>query len=632
MKKHFTLLAGVLALGVSNAQVTKSYPKLSKAPLSIAEYDGSVSVKPQGTAKADGDLLYSDDFSVPANWTVGSASLTQGMFELGNNGSPGMTSVTQYMGAMASTSAGNGFAFFNGVQYLLGGAVEIQNTWVQSDTFDLSSATTIRIEFQQRYRAFNSDVTYVEFSEDGGVTWSESVIVNSGVVTNAQATQNTVFVDIPCNNTQYGVIRFRWENTDDDDQFGSGYGWCVDDLKIYQGYGNNLEISNTHSYTGTQFLQYTKFPISQNAAGIETQFDAEFYNKGYNSQNANLTVTSGSYNQTGSDVTVASFAGDTVAVLTPNGAPMPSTVGTYDYTFTLGSSNNTLQLTSDDAATMPFEMTNWIMAVDKFNGTAGSIDGTFTRFSTQSAGQLTGIGTLFEIFEDGEIGGVQVGIATVPTAQQANYNGHEFFATLLIYNPNTQDFEYVTETDPMVLTTSMYGKLQSFNFNNPLTVNAGDLYLVMGTSYLAGNGYGVPFAFSGYVSAGNTLGTVGDAYPADLTGLASDPATPTIVEAPVVRLDFQNHVGIKENTAFSGVSTYPNPFNNNTTVSFNLKSDSEVAVAVTDLAGRVVYTSTANMSAGQNEIAIDGSSFNAGVYTVAITSNGATTTQRIVKK
>ncbi len=629
MKKHITLLSGLLAVSGAFAQIDQ-LPMHRMAMSTIAPFEGKTNHQHHGAVKADGDLIFEDDFSGSFLWTPGTSG--QGTFELGNNSSPGITSSNDYMGEMESTTAANDFAFFNGVQYILAQNVDPQNTWIMSDTIDLSSTGSINLQFEQRYRAFNSDVTYVEFSADGGVTWVQSIVVNGDLTTNAPAAQNTISLNFPVANTPYGVIRFRWENTMDNDNYGSGYGWYIDDIKVYAGYGNNLELVEPHSYFGTQGLQYTKFPASQAVSGnIQVQFDADIKNTGYNAQDANLNVTSGSYNETGSDVTVAAFSNTTVEVIIPNEFTVPSTPAVSDFVFTAGSSSSTLSATSDDSKTQSFEVTDWIMAQDAYDGTPESMTGSFTGFSNQSQGDLTGIGNMFEIFENGEIGGVQVGIANFAASSQTPYIGRELTVTLLRFTGS--EFEYVTTSDPIEIAGTHFGTLVDFVFDDPITVVGGDVYLALATSYVgSGTSGGVPIAFAGTHQDSTTFGTVGDAFPDDLTRMAADPGR-NVVAAPVVRLDFQNHVGVADATIVSGVTTAPNPFLNETTVAFNLKNEAEVSLVVTDLAGRIVYTvAAANMAAGSQAITIDGAELTAGMYNCILHIGNTAVTNRIVKK
>lgn len=632
MKKHITLLSGLLIASGTFAQVAGSnIPMRKKQGVKFAQFEGLESKVNQGTLKADGDLIWEDDFSGTNPWTTGSEpNGVQGTFEIGNNSSTGMANVVTYMGAMASSTAANGFAFFNGVQYLLAANVNVQNTWVKSEVIDFTGIESVQLSFQQRYRAFNSDVCYVEFSEDGGTTWSVSEIVNSTVVTNAAASQNTVTLDFPVNGTATGVLRFRWEEVSDDNDFGSGYGWCIDDVKIYSGFGNNMQMLFAHNQVGTQGLQYTKFPASQVVAGLKTSFGAEVKNTGYNEQEAYLKVVAGTYDYTGTaPVTIAAFDKDSVAILEADGFQIPSTVGVYNYNYTVVTDSVLVQAT-DDVKSKKFEVTNSLMATDNFDNTAASIDGVFTAFQSQSPGNLTGIGTYFEVFADGEIGAFQVGIGTVATAQQSQYVGREFYVTVLKYNGT--DFEYETQTDPIVFASNMFGKTVTFYLPQTIGVVAGDVLIVMANAYVGTTGGGIPFAFSGVNPAGATIGATGETFPDDLTGLASDDATPNIVEAPVVRVDFQSYVGINENVA-ANLAVAPNPFNNETAISFNLKASADVSVVVTDLAGRTVLTVPAtNMMAGNQSVTIDGTSLNAGVYNATLKIGNDLVTKRIVKK
>jgi hypothetical protein len=209
-------------------------------------------------------VIWQNDFSNSADWTIGTNG--QGTFIIGNSFHPEMADVTQYMGTLTNTgtTASNGFAFFNGVQYLLAGSVSPQDTWVTSDTIDLSlfAFSYITLSFNQRFRHFNFDSTSVEISEDGGQTWV-SYPLNQGIVPNDPAIQNTVLMLIPVNQSALTRIRFRWKNESADSQFGSGYGWIIDDVKLFNCNGapainQTLNISECQSYTSQSGQIYSQ--------------------------------------------------------------------------------------------------------------------------------------------------------------------------------------------------------------------------------------------------------------------------------------------------------------------------------------------------------------------------------------
>ncbi len=619
MRKQVTLLSG-LALLAGTAFAQQNIPTLQAKPSKFAVSKGIENKKNEGVLKAEGDPIWSDDFSGANPWTIGTTG--QGTFIIGNNSHAQMVSNANYLGNMASTTAANGFAFFNGTQYLINGAVDPQNTTVASEVIDFTGVQTITVSFQQRYRAFNSDVTYVEFSGDGGTTWTVSEAINTTVPTNGATEQNTVSVFIPVGGTANGMIRFRWENLSDDDGFGSGYGWCIDDVEIFEGYGDNVSLMYTYSGVGAQVLQYTKFPLGQTASAGNISFGAEFKNVGHNAQEAALHVTSGAYDFTGAAVAVPTpaFTVDSVEIVTASGKPMPTVAGAADFTFEIVSSA-TLNLTADDSKTVPFEVTPFVYAVDSYDGTAASLDGSFEGW--QGGSGDPGIGTLYEIFEDGEIGSIDIGIGEVSNEQ--TYIGREFIGLIYVYNPGNDEFEYYDETDPHALVAADFGSLVKLKLPSTISVSPG-LFLVMASSF---SGSPVPFAFSGMAPSGTTLGLNAGA----VTRLASDDATPNIVEAPVVRLDFQSYVGVNELENVAGITASPNPFNNATEISFDLKADAEVSIVVTDLAGRTVMTiPTANYNAGAQKVSIDGASLNAGVYNYTLTVGNNVVTKRIVKK
>src|SRR5690606_15052313 len=92
--------------------------------------------------KALGDTILADDFSNASNWTI-SAPNTQGQWQIVST-TP--ANVTQYLGAMASTTAANGFGMFNAVQYLITGPVDPQQALLTyNGTLDLSTYTDVNI-------------------------------------------------------------------------------------------------------------------------------------------------------------------------------------------------------------------------------------------------------------------------------------------------------------------------------------------------------------------------------------------------------------------------------------------------------------------------------------------------------
>jgi hypothetical protein len=620
MKKQFTILSILtIASSLSFAQTVPAFKKMELKSSKITIADPKSVIYGSTIEKAGGDIVWSDDFSGTATWNIGSeATSTQGAFVIGAYPSQ----MSTYIGAMTNGTAP--LASFNGIQYLLSGPVGVQNCWIETPAIDFSNVTSgiVTVSFNQRYRRFNHDGTFVEVSTDNGATWT-SFQVNTTAVTNGSVIQNTESIDIPVGTgVTQGKVRFRWESLTADDNYGSGYGWAIDNVSIKEGYLNNVALNQQFTSVGSAFLSYTKIPTTQAAAAGQVGFGAIAKNTGTDAQDVTLTVTNGTYSQASSPITISSFLKDSLSIDATNGYTMPTTAGIANYTFTL-SSNNTLDATSDDSGVVPFEVTNSIYAADYFDGTAASLGSSFSGWQNGTGDPE--IGTVFEIFTPQTLHAIQIGIGSVPTASQSTYNGRTIVGK--IYEvPSTGDPIIIDATDEHVMVAGEYGNLIKLYFSLPVDLEAGKLYLITASTTL---GSEIPVAFSGNIIAGNVLGKDGDSF----IGLAADAILGNVVKCPVVRMDFTDYSGLDELASEFNVNAYPNPFNNATDITFELKNESKVAISISDIAGREVMKIAAeNYAAGAHSIAIDGEQLNAGVYNYSIKIGNNVITKRIVKK
>jgi hypothetical protein len=90
-----------------------------------------------------------------------------------------------------------------------------------------------------------------------------------------------------------------------------------------------------------------------------------------------------------------------------------------------------------------------------------------------------------------------------------------------------------------------------------------------------------------------------------------------------------NNVSISEN-AIDGLGVYPNPFSTTTTVKFNNNTGADAIIEVMNMLGQVVYTENAGDASGMQNVTIDGSSFDAGIYMVNVKAGAVITSKRIV--
>jgi hypothetical protein len=152
----------------------------------------------------------------------------------------------------------------------------------------------------------------------------------------------------------------------------------------------------------------------------------------------------------------------------------------------------------------------------------------------------------------------------------------------------------------------------------PVTLNAGDIVLVTACHF--GGTSEVRFAYAQNTYEQSVIGYLADASLFSLTQ----------PNAIMIRLsdDPSGSVAEVENTI--GMSVYPNPANNQATVSFAVNNDATASVNVTDLTGKVVYTSALGSVNGAQKVTVNTESLTNGVYMVNVIVDGTVSTQKLI--
>ena len=591
--------------------------KKTQNPLLLPDKEsGKNTVNNSSLLKTGGDIIWQNDFSATAitnPWEITTAG--QGTFEIGTSTSVAASNpdLIAYLGAMATTgtTATNGYAFFDGVQYLVLGAIDIQNTSITSSTIDLSSYTqpAITISFNQRFRHFNYDETYVEMSQDGGVTWAYSQQVNAEEATNGTSLQNNLSLIVPVTASANTKIRFRWSSNTDSDLYGSGYGWMIDDVKLIEPYADEFTLTKVWTGDIVQKWDYYSTPLTQ---VIPMTVGAVVSNMGATSQTKAVSIeilqgTTPVYTAT-ENITILSGVTDT---LWHTSTFTPAANGVYTVKFSLP----TDAITTNNTQSENFEVTQNIY------GHNFPILGTsFFGFNTLDA--EIGMGNLYEINANQQLNGINVQFATgtTPTSEVRC----ELWEVLTGIQADMNFITDVTYTVPSPLNISTPTTIA---FSSPAQMEAGKLYMVILKTYqdatntlrirssIKGDddfstiGYG-PFAEGGVVNYFTSWG-----------------------ESPYISLNFDPTIGINETTnEISGVSIYPNPISSSVNLEMNIANPSEVSIQVTDLSGKIVATQNLGfLPLGKNQTTIQSASFNNGLYYVTISSNGTSVTKKFIK-
>ena len=98
----------------------------------------------------------------------------------------------------------------------------------------------------------------------------------------------------------------------------------------------------------------------------------------------------------------------------------------------------------------------------------------------------------------------------------------------------------------------------------------------------------------------------------------------------VAGMEVTSVTGITENDLTSSVNVFPNPFTDNTTLSFSAAEAGQASVVVYNLVGKkVIEMNLGNIAAGTQTFELDFASMEAGIYLVSLTAGNETSTLRV---
>jgi hypothetical protein len=122
----------------------------------------------------------------------------------------------------------------------------------------------------------------------------------------------------------------------------------------------------------------------------------------------------------------------------------------------------------------------------------------------------------------------------------------------------------------------------------------------------------------------------------DPTGLIDNASSVTISEAVTNGYITGTEVGTtgvtETNTIGDQINLYPNPANNNATITLNLDKESTVSVAIYQVNGALVAKKEYGKLSGGMLLPIEMANFSKGMYFVNITIDGKTSIKKLVKE
>lgn len=626
MNRIYSLAAVLLIGGNLSAQRVQNsavltFDKVKEAVPTLAQHH------PANTTLRDAqDVLFTEDFANGFDGNNGIGPWTIA----GPNGNIWRHTFSGPVGAysnptqaLASASAANGWMIFNSDSAntdwtdttIVASPVEWVGSLV-SPVMDLTGYPAVEVIFSQRMRYCCSDDTpghFLEVSTDGGISWDASnrFPTENGILDNADPGTQTISVNIAGALAGHALNNVQIRFTHDGANGISHYHWQIDDINIVTLAGSDMQLTNAaESYfvfdlaNTFDSIPYSIFPISQlrgRALNLTT------FNNGANTSTnvvAHFTTSDG-YDES---VSLGDMApGTSQTVFAPLWTPTAVT-GDHSVYFAV-TSDEADDVPNNNLDTATISVSDFIYARD-LNSRAGG-------YNDNDNGDAFRLGNKFYINQDVTLYAIDVAFSIV------SETGVELSAQLL--DAGASGYPVLAETGYVTLDSTMLSPLGGntfvhFIFDSPQQLSAGSDYLVVANHFGGAN---------------VLIGTSGTS-PAQTSNFyrASNDTWYYVTSTPMVRMNFEENVGIGENNVRNGIGlgqNYPNPANNGTTrIDFSLEQGAQVNMELRDISGKLVQVLVNGyVSEGVHHVDVNTENLGAGVYFYTLTTDKSVSTKRM---
>ena len=250
-----------------------------------------VKVQNPTTLKAAGDVAFEDDFSDASKWTCTALNGPLN-WEIDDKDGVLASTLVHYIGGNDNFE-GN-IAMYTAINYYTDDTLiatdPIEASMTLNDPIDLSSYANLAISWDQKYKAWNSDQVFLEYSLDGS-TWlalgGAELFAAYNVTEYVPSPQYNVSTELGGQATVY--LRFRYIEAG-----GTGYGLMIDNLKIIEVGANDMVIEESIvDFMNADEGYYHQIPLAV-AGETKIAFRTPVLNFGYADQTGvklGVTVT-----------------------------------------------------------------------------------------------------------------------------------------------------------------------------------------------------------------------------------------------------------------------------------------------------------------------------------------------------
>jgi hypothetical protein len=578
-------------------------------------------------------VIWSEDFAngIPTGWSnSGAPSLAiweyRGPGTNPNNlvGSRGSCLPDGNIGeAIASATSANGYVIFDSNywdnnlnpctvdNFGTGQAPGPHLSYLTTASIDLTGFANVALEFEQYIRYYLGN-TRVEISIANG-PWE---VLYTNILDQGITTTNTQTVRMPlpasAGNQSNVKLRFVYD--------GLYYFWQLDDVRLIQGYANDLLIENS-SYgdfdfnnpdhtTGFEMMEYTQYP---SAFAPLVYLKSNVFNFGTNAQtnvalNARLMDdNSGSILFESTSPVVPTLAPGADSVLVSGEFQMIQVVSDYSVYF------NSLQSETDENTENHFDTLHFKITPVTFARDESSLGSMFLP-SEAFADAPFEMGAVYLLPSGQQLHSVSVAMGegtTLPCSVYATVFPFSLSTGIGGAIATTQDFA-VTEAD-----INAFGEasMKVLSFDSPVFLSQGLYLVVVGSS---NNAFQAVIGLSGKSE--------------DLSAWVrfnnSNAELFYLTRTPMIRMNFGIVSNVTEQSFGQSFHIFPNPATESLSILLNEKESATIEVF--DGTGRRINLQQSNRDVSKIEMNI--SEFPSGIYTVRVTQANRNSTQIFIKQ
>jgi hypothetical protein len=566
-------------------------------------------------------IIWSSEMTNTTEWAVSNASdaTISTMWTRLADTSAASVNWKNYVGPyMGSATPMNGVYYFEGISNLINANYGVSNSRLTNAVaINTIGHPSVVIRFYQLYKGFNADSTLLEISSDN-VNW-KVIDVNPTISANVYAYGWKEFNVSPWAGNKAQVwVRFRFfapASTSSGAQYGGGYGWMIDDVSLMDAQDNKLTLSRLWANEG-----YTETPIGQQSP---ISFEGEFTNSGGLTQyNVKLFGKELTTNTVLAGTNIDSIPAAVVDTAYTENFFTPSTTGDYKITSWLTSDAIPEAIFGD---TLNFKITN----AETF-----SRDNNIYYTSKWNDGDAYTVTNLYELKTNDTIFGVKLAV-NLATKAGSSIKG-------VLYSGLGQSRILIAESDYHVLlpseiptsagtapiiitlpfTTPIVAQVDSFYWAGMTTYGGSDTVKIAVDNALIPHSGGIPQYYYNSAIFDNTQ---------------NQWFVFTFLQqaAMVIRLSFDHSIqtiGINElSNNINLFSCMPNPANNSTRISYELKNSENVTILLTDITGRTVMTLNEGSKSPGNHVAdVNLTDLTSGTYFYTLKTGNSQATKKMV--